>query len=113
MITANDITNEQLLLLKKYIIRNAYFLVCDNKISFEDYYLNDNSKKWVIVNILELGELRIYKTDFATILKINGHEVLPKERSRDLDFFSIISVLKNALNESDEYKKMNWINISF
>lgn len=112
MITADNITDEQLEMLKKYIIQNAYFLVCDNKISLDDYYLNDNSKKWIIVNIQELGELRIYRTDCATILKINGHEVLPKERCRDLDFFSIISVLKIALIEKDEYKKMKWFEMS-
>jgi hypothetical protein len=110
MTNAFNITDEELLLLKNYLIKNASFLASENRISLDDYYANDNKRKWTIIDVPQLGEIRIYITDCAKILKINGIEVLPKSRSRDIDFFSVHFPLRFALKDIDSYKNNSWLN---
>ena len=97
-------------MLNNYLTKNAPFLASENRISLDDYYANDNKRKWTIIDVPQLGEIRIYITDCATILKINGVEVLPKSRSCDIDFFSVYFPLRFALKDIDSYKNNSWLN---
>lgn len=109
MTTAYNITDKELFLLKEYLTNNASFLALEGKIRLEHYHLGDDtSRKWTIIDVPELGEVRIYISDYATILKIDNTEVLPKERSRSINFFSVQSPLRLALKNSEKYRNYLW-----
>ena len=113
MTTAYTITDNELLKLKEYLKNNACFLAMEERIRLESYHKGDeNSRKWTIIDIPVLGEIRIYISDFATILKIDGTEVLPKERCRNINFFSVESQLRLALKNKTKYKNQLWSQIS-
>ena len=106
-INGSNVTDEELLNLLKFLSKNAIYLASDKKIETESYYLNDDKYKWIIVEVKDLGIIKLYLTDFAKILKINNWEV-SKDRYERSVLSTTYAELWLALKNRDNYENSNW-----